>query len=130
MPGEFWLDIVSITLAAQVVTLPLIAYNFKNISLVAPITNLLVIPVVDWIMVLGFLSAVLGIFSNVLGFIFSLPTWFLLSYFLKMMDIFYQSWAIWQMQNFSWIWIAVYYAIVITLIWFLNKHQKAKSFSQ
>ena len=129
VPGQFWLDIVSITISAQVVTAPIIAYNFKNISLVAPVTNLLVIPVVDWIMVFGFLSALLGIFSSVLGFIFSLPAWLLLSYFLKIMDIFYQPWAVWSIQNISWIWVVVYYAVVIILIWFLNKYQKLKSLS-
>lgn len=123
---KYWTDIISITISAQVFTLPIIAYNFKNISLVAPLTNLLVIPVVDWIMVFGFLSAALGIFSNALGLIFSLPAWFLLSYFLKIMDIFYQPWVTWQVQNVSWIWIAAYYIILSVFIWWTSKKLQAK----
>ncbi len=125
-------SIISITIAAQIFTLPIITYNFKNISLVAPVTNLLVIPVVDWIMVFGFLASFLGIFSNILGFIFSLPAWFLLAYFIKIMEVFYlpvqagQPWAIISIETMHWLWIPAYYVVLAILIWWLDRKLKPK----
>ena len=118
------LDIFSITLAAQLFTLPVIAYNFKNISLVAPLTNLLIIPIIDWIMIFGFLAAFLGIFSNLLGFLFFIPTWMMLAYFLKILDLFSQPWAALYAFSFHWTWIGLYYAMLAMFIWWLNKKMK------
>ena len=117
-------DIFSITLAAQIITLPVIAYNFKQISLVAPLTNLLVIPIIDWIMISGLVAVILGIFSSGLGFIAAIPCWFLLSYFLKVMDIFYQPWAAYPAPNIPVFFIVAYYAGLAATIWFLNKKLK------
>ena len=124
--AKFFLDIFSITISAQIFTLPLIAYHFKNVSLVAPLTNLLIIPIVDWIMIFGFLAAILGIFSGILGFIFSIPCYFLLEYFLKIVDIFYQPWAVLTMKNISWIWLPIYYIVLVLLVRYLEKVQKPK----
>lgn len=121
-----FLDIISITLAAQIFTLPIIVYNFGTISLIAPITNILVLPIIPLLTILGFLVSILGVFSNVLGFIFSVPCLFMLYYFLKIMDIFYQPWALKTVQNISWIWLVIYYLILAALVWFLNKKQKPK----
>ena len=123
-------DIFSITVSAQIFTLPLIAYSFKNISLIALFTNLLIIPIVNFIMVAGFLSAFLGIFSVLpaggLGFIFSLPAWISLSYFMKVVDIFYQPWAVVAVENFPFIWILAYYLALAFAIKHLNKYLQPK----
>ena len=123
---KFFLDIFSITLAAQIATFPLIAYNFKNISLIAVLTNLLIIPTVDLVMVFGFLAAILGIFSNILGFIFSIPAWLLLSYFMKIVDIFYQPWTVVAIEKLPWFWLPIYYTVLIFLIKYLERIQKPK----
>ncbi len=115
------LDIVSITLAAQVFILPVIAYYFKSISLVAPVTNLLIIPIINWVMIFGFLAAFLGAFSNVLGFVFSIPAYALMLYFMKVIDIFGQPWAVKTIQNFPLFWIVIYYGLLAALIWWLDK---------
>ena len=124
--GKDLLDIISVTLSAQILTVPIMVYNFGNISLIAPLTNLLIIPVVYWIMVFGFLSSILGIFSGFLSWIFYLPCWLLLTYFLKVIDTFYQPWAIKTAQNVSWIWLLFYYLVFGFLIWFLQKKLKPK----
>src|SRR3989344_7193470 len=115
------LDIIFITLAAQIFTLPIIAYNFKQVSLVAPVTNLLVIPVVDFIMVFGFLSAFLGIFSKAAGFFFFLPADFLLAYFVWVVEVFSKPWAALQIQRFYWIFIVAYYAVAAGVITKINR---------
>jgi competence protein ComEC len=54
-------DAVVMTLAAQVLTLPLVIYHFGRLSLVSPLANVLIVPVQPPIMVLGSMSAALGL---------------------------------------------------------------------
>ena len=49
--------LVLTTLSAIVATMPLIVYNFGILSLCAPLVNILVVPMVPWTMLFGFLSA-------------------------------------------------------------------------
>ena len=115
------LSIISTTFAAQIFTLPIMIYNFGNVSFVSPVTNILVLPIISWLMIFGFLSSILGVASQFLGWIFFLPCWFLLSYFVKIIDIFSQPWAIKTIENISWIWLAASYLLLGFIIRFLNK---------
>ena len=49
-----------LTLAAQILTIPLVVYHFERLSLVAPLANLLILPVQAPIMSLGGAATVLG----------------------------------------------------------------------
>ncbi len=118
-------SIISATLSAQIFTLPIIVYNFGSISFVSPITNLLILPIVSWIMALGFLSSITGIFSNVLGWVLSVPCWVLLTYFVKVMDFFSQPWMIKIIVNIHWAWLVISYLIIILVVRFLkNKYSQ------
>ena len=44
------------TLAAITATLPLILYQFEQLSIVSPVANVLILPLIPWLMLLGFLS--------------------------------------------------------------------------
>lgn len=113
--------IISTTFAAQIFTLPIMIYNFGNISFVSLITNLLVLPIVYWLMVFGFIASIIGIFSNILGYIFSIPCWFLLTYFVKIIDIFSQPWMMKTFQNVQLIWMVILYLIIIVTTWYIRK---------
>lgn len=118
------LGMASTTFAAQIFTLPIMVYNFSNISFVSPLTNILILPIVSPLMILGFLSSLFGIFSNFLGWIFSVPCWFLLEYFIKVIDFFSQTWAQKTIQNVSWLWLAVFYFVLGFLIKYFRKKQR------
>ncbi len=45
-----------VTMSAIVSTLPLIVYNFNTLSLISPVVNLLILPLVPLVMLFGFLS--------------------------------------------------------------------------
>lgn len=115
------LMMVSATLAAQVFTLPLIIYNFGNISFVSPIVNILVLPVADYIMIIGFLSSFAGIISGWLGQIISVPGYLLLSYFIFVVDFFSKPWAFQIVNNVHWIWLVISYIVISCMVWFLRK---------
>jgi len=68
------------SLAAQVFTVPLIFIYFKQLSLIAPVTNVLVSWIVTPIMIFGFITAFLGKIHYVLGIIPSYICYVLLSY--------------------------------------------------
>lgn len=88
LPNSFQLkESLTMTLSAQVFTIPVLIYNFGYISLVSPISNVLVVPVLSWIMGLGFLFILAGTIWFPLGWIFSLPLWFLLSYLIKIVEL-------------------------------------------
>ena len=64
--GKLWLprkivEVLATSLAAIVMTLPLIAYTFGQVSSVAVLSNLIVVPLVPIIMLLGFLLFIPGI---------------------------------------------------------------------
>jgi len=117
------LDIFSTTLVAQIFTLPVIIYSFKSVSLVAIITNLLILPTITILTFLGFWSVVLGMFSRFLGWIFYLPCQVLLFYFLKILNIFYQPWARVTI-SIPFILYFAYYIALFIFIWFMSKKVK------
>lgn len=119
--AENLISIISTTFAAQIFTLPIMVYNFGNISLVSPITNLLVLPIVSGLMIFGFLSSILGVASQFLGWIVSIPCWFLLTYFVKIIDFFSQPWALKTIENVHWIWLVISYLVLGAVVRQLKK---------
>lgn len=71
---------LKVTLAAQLFTVPIIFIFFKQISLIAPISNVLVAPLIAPLMIFGLLTAVLGKISFLLGLIPAYICFGLLSY--------------------------------------------------
>lgn len=113
--------IISVTITAQVFTLPIMVFNFGNISLLATITNTLILPIVPWILGFGFVFSIAGAFSSFLGFIFSIPLWLLTAYFLGVMNFFSRPWMAKTVSNVSWIWLVIFYLVISFFTWLLNK---------
>lgn len=67
----FWKEFKP-SLAAQIFTAPLIFLYFKQLSLISPLANVLVAPVIGNLMIFGFLTAFLGKINFYLGLI---PAW-------------------------------------------------------
>jgi len=119
-------SLLSMTLSAQIFTIPILIYNFGYVSFVAPITNILIVPLLYWIMLFGFLFAFFGIIFQPLGWIFSLPTWFLLTYILKIVDISSKLPFAFKTLEVSWIWLVISYSILGLITWRLQENQKLK----
>ncbi|MBI4225569.1 ComEC/Rec2 family competence protein [Candidatus Roizmanbacteria bacterium] len=71
---------IKLSLAAQLFTAPLIFLYFKQVSLVSPISNLLVSFTIAPIMIFGFLTAILGRVNYSLGLVSGYICYGLLSY--------------------------------------------------
>ncbi len=118
--SRFWRSlekIILMTLAAQIFTLPILIYDFNRISLVALLTNFLVIPIIYWLMFFGFLFVFLSLFSPFLGWLFSFPCLFLLEYFFLIVNFFAKDWAAKEISGIHWFWLFVFYFFLIFIIW-------------
>ncbi|MFZ6027710.1 MAG: ComEC/Rec2 family competence protein [Chloroflexota bacterium] len=82
LAGEIFL----MTLAAQLLTLPLIIYHFGRVSLVSFVVNPLVLPVQPPLMILGGLSVIAGVIWLPLGTLFSWLAWPLVAYSIRVIE--------------------------------------------
>ncbi len=78
--GYFIVEISSVTLAAQLATLPIMALNFKQISFIAFITNILTVPLLGVIIFAGILICGLGMLYAPLGILCGWAVWPILWY--------------------------------------------------
>jgi len=128
IPSENLKSILAMTFSAYLFTLPILIYNFGYISLIAPITNILIVPFLYWIMIFGFIFGIIGIAWGTLGWVFSFPAWFLLTYLTKVVDFFSQPWTTKTLENIHWIWLMISYLILSFLTWKLNKKKNQPIF--
>ena len=79
--------ILFMTIAAQIITLPWVIYKFKIFPLIGLLANLLILPIIPFLLSLGLLATMAGLFLEVLAQIMFWPTWLLLRYFIKAAEI-------------------------------------------
>ncbi len=79
-PTRFIAEIFLTTMAALIMTLPLMLYHFDTLSLVSPLANLLILPAQPGIMSFGGAATLLGMLSPLLGQLPAWIAWLLLSY--------------------------------------------------
>jgi len=80
--------ILAMTLSAQIFTLPILIYNFGYVSKVAILTNILIVPLLAYLMGLGFIFILVGLIFQPLSWLFSWPVWLLLTYIVKIVEFF------------------------------------------
>lgn len=73
-------SIMAVTLAAQAATLPLTALAFGQLSLIAPLANLLVVPAIGPATIASLMTVALGLVAEPLGATAGWTAWLLLSY--------------------------------------------------
>ncbi len=85
---KFVRSALSVALAAQIFTLPLVVYNFGYVSSYGLFANVLAEPLVSFITIYGFALAICGAISPALGWLLFFPIWLALSYLLAVNDFF------------------------------------------
>jgi competence protein ComEC len=107
-------EIISSTLATQITVTPLIMHFSGMISIISPITNILILPFIPYTMFVVTLTALASFISSVIAWPFGFVSYLLLSYELKTVHYF-------SMLNFSavqfekWTWSAtlICYAVLV-----------------
>ena len=87
---KFWglRTIIAATLATQLFVLPLLLYNTGQFSVVGLLVNLLILPLIPITMLFGFLTGVAGFLSTILSMPFAFISYALLTYELKIVELF------------------------------------------
>ena len=70
------------TLSAQLFVWPILIYNFDQLSIISPLANILVLPLIPPLMLIGFVTGVVTIVNSTLALIPGWITWGLLQYML------------------------------------------------
>ena len=73
-------EIFAVTLAAQTATLPLFAINFHEVSFIAPVTNILTVPLLGLLLLLGAFISSVGLFFLPLATLIGYVAWPFLAY--------------------------------------------------
>lgn len=88
LPEAFGIrEAITMTLAAQVMALPIIVYNFERLSLIAPISNLLVAFAIPPAMLFGFVAVLLSFIFFPLAQVFAYLAWGVLTYIIKIIEL-------------------------------------------
>jgi len=108
---------LSISLGAQLMVLPLVLFYFGHLSLIAPLSNILVLFMVPILMIFGFLFLMFSFIFIGLGNIFVWPVFILLTYVVLVVNIAckmpYFSFTI---SNFPLFLAIIFYLILIFII--------------
>ena len=124
---KFWVQVITMTLAAQVATLPILVYNFGRISFISPLANILIVPTISYMMAIGLIFNFGTIIWSFLGKILAWPTYFGLTYIIRLNHFLSQlPFSAKEISHVHWIWLVGYYVLLFGfLIWYRKK--KARS---
>lgn len=116
-PGVFR-QILGETVAAHLVTVPIIAISFGTVSNVAIIANVLVVPLVPLAMLLTFACGLWSILGGAFGFLVALPTSWLLGYMVQVATFVSElSWAQSSISLGWWLWVLYVLAVIGACFW-------------
>jgi competence protein ComEC len=111
-------QILGETIAAHIVTVPIIALSFGTISNVAIIANLLVVPLVPLAMLLTFICGVWSITAIPFADLIAIPTTWLLGYMVQVATFVSElEWAQSELVVPGWAWLIYTLIVGITCIW-------------
>ncbi len=86
--AQLFSEFVLLTLAAQVTTIPIMAYHFQRISLVSFLANPFILPAQPAVMILGGLAVLLSLIWFPLGQLAAWVTWPFVAYTIRLVEIF------------------------------------------
>lgn len=86
--ANFASDLFLLTLAAQITTLPILAYTFRQVSIISLVANIVVLPVQPAVMILGGVALLLGLVWLPLGQLAAWLAYPFTAYTLTFVDLF------------------------------------------
>ncbi len=120
-------DVSLATLAAIVMTLPVMLLHFDRISLVSPIANLLILPAQPGVMMIGGAATILGMISPILGKVPAWAAWLLLTYTINLVRFFADLPFSSVEVSIPVVGVFAYLGVIIAMTW-NSKQKKGNSF--
>ena len=115
--AKFFGDIIIATLAAMLLTLPLIIYHFQQLSVVSPLANLFVLPAQPGVMSWGILSTITGMVFPALGKLLAWTVWPFLTYTISRAQYFASIPAASVPATLSLTGLLAIYTLIFALTW-------------
>ena len=113
---KFISETIGVTVSAQMMLLPVMAYYFNSISIISLITNFLVVPISGFLTILGFVTVLVSLFSIKVASVIAYAIYSLISFMLKVASIFSKiSWANLLVPTPK-VWMIVFYYVAIYLL--------------
>ncbi|MFH2105250.1 MAG: ComEC/Rec2 family competence protein [Parcubacteria group bacterium] len=117
----------TMTLSAQVTTLPIIITSFERLSVVAPLANIMIVPLMPLTMMAGFVSGLVSFVSLALGKVLATGAWLLLSYKLMVVEWLARlPYAAVEINDLRWEWWVVYYGTIFFILSWIRKNTRSK----
>ncbi|PIR58506.1 MAG: hypothetical protein COU70_00460 [Parcubacteria group bacterium CG10_big_fil_rev_8_21_14_0_10_35_15] len=117
LPELFKLSL-STTFASQVFTLPILIYNFGYMSLVSPLTNLLLVPIIPFLTMIGFVFGSFGIIFISFAKILSWFLWLGISYVLLIVDLSLKiPFSHIDFKSVPYVFLLIVYLLLILITW-------------
>jgi competence protein ComEC len=105
------------TLAAMVLTAPILIINFGHFNPLALIPNVLILWLIEYLMSLGLSISFFGLFFWPLAQFLAWLAWLPLTYLIQVINFFSRfSVFDWQLEGFSWLFGLGYYLILFSLL--------------
>lgn len=117
-------DVLYITIAAQLLTLPVIAWHFGFVSVGGVVTNLLVVWLVPAIIVSSVVAVPLAYILPSLGWLWFAPAYGLTRYVTHAAMFVSAHGSIYTVNDVSWPAIVLYYAAVVGAWWWLRTREQ------
>jgi competence protein ComEC len=108
-----WRSILAITVCAQLTTWPLVAYNFKIVSIVSVLANLAVVWSLPFVLVSLLLASLISSLATGVSIWAFAPSFWLL-WLIKKVALFFAAFKFGFLptQTFSWVWVMVWYGLL------------------
>jgi len=114
------------TLSAIIMTTPFMMYQFGRFSIVAPLVNVLILPMIPVAMGVGFIVGILGMICFLFGQMAGWFAWAILSYVIFVVETMAKlNWASIEIGQIHWLWLLIFYGL-INLILFKKRPLKFK----
>jgi competence protein ComEC len=126
--NEAGLDIFSISFSVQIILAPILIFNFEKFSLIAPLSNLLVVWLLPILISLALIALFLSFFITFFSEIIYLIIDLIIKYILFISDVCSSfPGAFIELSNWSMFSIIIYYLILFFLFCFFGKIKKTAS---
>jgi len=130
--GHLFHEIFAVTLAAQLATLPILALTFQQVSFIAPLANILTVPLLGTFLLLGLLVCLVSLLVPAIGILAGWIAWPILWYLITVVN-----WcadlpgAYITVNNLSSGIAWGYYALLaLATLWVLHRHTQTTDFSK
>lgn len=110
------------TLSAQLFAFPIILYSFSRVSIIAPLSNVLILPFIPLTMAAGFIVGFIGLISKTIGEVLAYFPFFFLKYMIVVVELTAKiPLASVEINKFPVILIILFYILIIVAASLLNR---------